>query len=352
VHTRLPARASRHTRLPVFCGPGRSSREGSGQRQSSIDCEDLPGYPRGTGSWGPVRRPPRRACSPRPGAVTSPSRCCRVRGLPQEVTAAPWWQEAAGGLRAGLREAAGVLPAASAGLLPGLAVGDSGGLTSEADADFRAGGLTHLLAVSGEKARQTDVLPDHIARYSPKMLRLYWGSRGRTFKSCGPDGAMGGSLNTRAAPIGVSAGRGGRHPLRSALAAFQQPHLPDTTWPTRRPNFPGKANRGTGRRAGAPPTPRVLGVRSPPTQPSLTCPDPALDYVNRECPANGVPAFDAPRQREGAWARAATLGPWKRVRCLGNQCGLFVAPLREVCSNFARLACACRRRDVDEVRIE
>ncbi|WP_433556241.1 ComEC/Rec2 family competence protein [Pseudonocardia xinjiangensis] len=73
----------------------------------------------------------------------------RVRGPPQEVTAASWWQDAAGGLRAGLREAAGVLPPASAGLLPGLAVGDTGGLTSEVDADFRAAGLTHLLAVSG-----------------------------------------------------------------------------------------------------------------------------------------------------------------------------------------------------------
>jgi competence protein ComEC len=74
----------------------------------------------------------------------------RVRGPPQEVTAAPWWQHAAGGLRSGLREAAAaVLPPAPAGLLPGLAVGDTAGLTSEVEADFRAAGLTHLLAVSG-----------------------------------------------------------------------------------------------------------------------------------------------------------------------------------------------------------
>jgi competence protein ComEC len=73
----------------------------------------------------------------------------RVRGPPHEVEAAPWWQDAAGGLRAGLRAAAGVLPAASAGLLPGLAVGDTAGLTPEVEADFRAAGLTHLLAVSG-----------------------------------------------------------------------------------------------------------------------------------------------------------------------------------------------------------
>jgi competence protein ComEC len=73
----------------------------------------------------------------------------RVRGPPGEVGAPPWWQEAAGGLRTGLREAAAVLPPASAGLLPGLAVGDTSGLTPEVEADFRAAGLTHLLAVSG-----------------------------------------------------------------------------------------------------------------------------------------------------------------------------------------------------------
>ncbi|GAA1174711.1 ComEC/Rec2 family competence protein [Pseudonocardia alaniniphila] len=74
----------------------------------------------------------------------------RVRGPPHEVTPAPWWQHAAGGLRSGLREAAAaVLSPAPAGLLPGLAVGDTAGLTSEVEADFRAAGLTHLLAVSG-----------------------------------------------------------------------------------------------------------------------------------------------------------------------------------------------------------
>jgi competence protein ComEC len=74
----------------------------------------------------------------------------RVRGPPRQVAEPPWWQDAAGELRAGLREAAAaVLPPASAGLLPGLAVGDASGLTAEVEADFRAAGLTHLLAVSG-----------------------------------------------------------------------------------------------------------------------------------------------------------------------------------------------------------
>lgn len=74
----------------------------------------------------------------------------RVRGPPVDVTAPPWWQHIAGELRSGLRDAAaGVLPEQEAGLLPGLAVGDTSGLDAELDADFRASGLSHLVAVSG-----------------------------------------------------------------------------------------------------------------------------------------------------------------------------------------------------------
>ncbi len=73
----------------------------------------------------------------------------RVRGPPHDVAAPPWWQVAAGGLRAGLRDASSVLPPGPGGLLPGLAVGDTGGITAEVDADFRAAGLSHLVAVSG-----------------------------------------------------------------------------------------------------------------------------------------------------------------------------------------------------------
>ena len=73
----------------------------------------------------------------------------RVRGGPHEVGPPPPWQTAAGALRDGLRTAAAVLPAAPAGLLAGLAVGDTRGLPAEVDDDFRAAGLTHLTAVSG-----------------------------------------------------------------------------------------------------------------------------------------------------------------------------------------------------------
>ncbi|MGI5131734.1 DNA internalization-related competence protein ComEC/Rec2 [Pseudonocardia sp. CA-107938] len=74
----------------------------------------------------------------------------RVRGPPHAVSAPPWWQSAAGELRAGLREASSAaLSPAAAGLLPGLTVGDRSRLSAEVDSDFRAAGLTHLLAVSG-----------------------------------------------------------------------------------------------------------------------------------------------------------------------------------------------------------
>ena len=77
----------------------------------------------------------------------------RVRGAPHEVGPAPWWQTGAGALRDGLRAAAAVLPEAPAGLLPGLAVGDTRGLPDEVRDDFRAAGLSHLTAVSSATTR-------------------------------------------------------------------------------------------------------------------------------------------------------------------------------------------------------
>ncbi|MCI2416319.1 DNA internalization-related competence protein ComEC/Rec2 [Saccharopolyspora sp. K220] len=69
---------------------------------------------------------------------------------PTEVTPAPGWQRAAEDLREGLRRvSAEVLGPAAAGLLPGLVVGDTGGLPPEVEQDFETAGLSHLTAVSG-----------------------------------------------------------------------------------------------------------------------------------------------------------------------------------------------------------
>lgn len=58
-------------------------------------------------------------------------------------------QTAAGRVRAGLRDAAAVLPEGPRGLLPGLVDGDVSGLDPTLAADFRTAGLSHLTAVSG-----------------------------------------------------------------------------------------------------------------------------------------------------------------------------------------------------------
>ncbi|MGA6164328.1 ComEC/Rec2 family competence protein [Amycolatopsis magusensis] len=73
----------------------------------------------------------------------------QVRGSPQATTEAPWWQHAAASMRAGLRKASGVLDEEPAGLLPGLAVGDTTGMSRRVEDEFRDAGLSHLTAVSG-----------------------------------------------------------------------------------------------------------------------------------------------------------------------------------------------------------
>ncbi|GAA4713794.1 competence protein ComEC [Phytohabitans rumicis] len=60
-----------------------------------------------------------------------------------------WPQRAAGVLRAGLQRACAPLPDEPGGLLPGLVVGDTSRLDPAVDDDFRATGMTHLVAVSG-----------------------------------------------------------------------------------------------------------------------------------------------------------------------------------------------------------
>ena len=72
-----------------------------------------------------------------------------VRGAPRVLSGPSWEQHAAGMLRSGLRKAAEVLPPAQRGLLPGLVVGDVSRMDDQVRADFKAAGLSHLLAVSG-----------------------------------------------------------------------------------------------------------------------------------------------------------------------------------------------------------
>jgi competence protein ComEC len=88
-----------------------------------------------------------RLMPPRAGdllaAVLSTAREPVLRGEP------PWFQRAAGALRAGLQRACAPLPPEPGGLLPGLVVGDTSRLDPAVGEDFRATGMTHLVAVSG-----------------------------------------------------------------------------------------------------------------------------------------------------------------------------------------------------------
>lgn len=71
-------------------------------------------------------------------------------GTPTVIGRAPPWQRAAGAVRERLRAtAARALPPRAAGLLPGLVLGDTGDLDDGLRENFRAAGLTHLVAVSG-----------------------------------------------------------------------------------------------------------------------------------------------------------------------------------------------------------
>ncbi|MBG0828917.1 ComEC/Rec2 family competence protein [Planomonospora sp. ID67723] len=72
-----------------------------------------------------------------------------ARGSPRVLDGPSWAHRVAGTLRAGLREAADVLPPAQRGLLPGLVVGDVSRMDEQVTYDFREAGLSHLLAVSG-----------------------------------------------------------------------------------------------------------------------------------------------------------------------------------------------------------
>lgn len=73
----------------------------------------------------------------------------RVRGPPEQVSAAAAWERMAQGLRAGLRDAAAVLDEEEAGLLPALTVGDTDLLPRQVVDEFTVAGMSHLLAVSG-----------------------------------------------------------------------------------------------------------------------------------------------------------------------------------------------------------
>ncbi|WP_412541959.1 ComEC/Rec2 family competence protein [Longispora sp. K20-0274] len=72
-----------------------------------------------------------------------------VSGTPELLGRPPWYQRGAGGLRAGLQRASRSVSGPAGGLLPGLVIGDTSRLDPGLAEDFKATGMTHLVAVSG-----------------------------------------------------------------------------------------------------------------------------------------------------------------------------------------------------------
>ncbi|RZQ60413.1 ComEC/Rec2 family competence protein [Amycolatopsis suaedae] len=72
-----------------------------------------------------------------------------ARGPPAEAGPVPWAQALVEPLRAGLLAASATLGDEPAGLLPGLVVGDTSGLSARIVDEFRDSGLSHLTAASG-----------------------------------------------------------------------------------------------------------------------------------------------------------------------------------------------------------
>jgi hypothetical protein len=158
-----------------MAAPGRGGR---GCCRAAVQGVAAPGFPtdavdRARGRAGATPLPGQAATAH--GLLASSSRrdrtvaVLRVRGPPGEAVVPAWWQHAAGGLRTGLRgrrrccRRAG---RAAAGLdsrrHEPVPCGGRGRLLAR--------GLSHLLAVSGEKARQTGVLPGSVRSLGRPLL--------------------------------------------------------------------------------------------------------------------------------------------------------------------------------------
>lgn len=80
---------------------------------------------------------------------SAPGPTVASRSPPELISQAPSWYLVASAIRGDLSASASRLEADAAGLLPGLVVGDTSGITDQLNADAKATGIAHLLAVSG-----------------------------------------------------------------------------------------------------------------------------------------------------------------------------------------------------------
>ena len=131
-----------------------------------------------------------RACSLRPSAADLTVAVLRVRGAPRDVDGTAVVAVRRGRAAVGPAGRDGhASPPAEAGLLPGLAIGDTSALTPEVDDDFRAAGLTHLLAVSGANlAILTGAVLAGLRRLraDPRLVGGAWRARSSWASWCSP----------------------------------------------------------------------------------------------------------------------------------------------------------------------
>jgi competence protein ComEC len=104
-----------------------------------------------------------RLASPRGGDLTAA--VLSARGDPVLDGDPPWYQTAAGSLRAGLQRACSGLPPGPGGLLPGLVLGDVSRMDPAVQTAFQDTGMTHLIAVSGSNVAVIAALVLLIARF-------------------------------------------------------------------------------------------------------------------------------------------------------------------------------------------
>jgi len=120
-----------------------------------------------------------------------------ARGPPRTVREPDIWWRGAAAVRAAIREAVAHRPPAQRALVPALVDGDDTGLSEEVADDFRATGLTHLLAVSGTNL--TLVVGFLL------ILARWVGLRGRALLGVGALGIVGFVLLARTEPSVVRA---------------------------------------------------------------------------------------------------------------------------------------------------
>jgi len=97
----------------------------------------------------------------------------RARDPPAILGAPPWWNAAARLIRDKLSANAATLSGDAVGLLPGLVVGDTSGISEQLDADAKTTGVTHLLAVSGSHfAILCGIVVVVLRRFGPRFAAL------------------------------------------------------------------------------------------------------------------------------------------------------------------------------------